>query len=303
MSKIPGFAGKTERNTMIVIMGASGTTGGALLRSLASSGVPSRALSRDPDRLRAHLGDLADGLVEVVRADAADSTSLRTAFEGAEQLFLAMANGLEQVELETRVIDIAAESGVEHIVKISDPAAAADSPIALSRGHHAVGEHLRASGIRHTLLRPYAFMQNLLLLAPAVAAQGVILGAMRDAPCNWIDCRDIGDVAAAVLTRADLAGGTYVLTGSEAVGYGGIADSLTRMLDRPVQYIDLPPHELRQNLVDHAHMPPWLAEHILEIQQLAVSRPESPTDTVARVLGREPRSLDAFLREHLDRFR
>ena len=72
-------------------------------------------------------------------------------------------------------------------------------------------------------------------------------------------------VAAAVLTRADLAGGTYVLTGSEAVGYGGIADSLTRMLDRPVQYIDLPPHELRQNLVDHAHMPPWLAEHILEI--------------------------------------
>ncbi len=160
---------------MIVIMGASGTTGGALLHSLASSGVPSRALSRDPDRLSAHLGDLADGSVEVVPADAADPTSLRTAFKGgAEQLFLAMANGLEQVELETRVIDIAAESGVEHIVKISDPpAAAADSPpIALSRGHHAVGEHLRASGIRHTLLRPYAFMQNLLLLAPAVAAQG-----------------------------------------------------------------------------------------------------------------------------------
>jgi uncharacterized protein YbjT (DUF2867 family) len=214
-----------------------------------------------------------------------------------------MANGLDQVELETRVIDIAAESGVEHIVKISDPAAAADSPIALSRGHHAVGEHLRASGLRHTLLRPYAFMQNLLLLAPGVAAQGVILGAMRDAPCNWIDCRDIADVAAAVLTRADLVGGTYVLTGSEAVGYGGIADSLTRMLGRPVRYIDLPPHELRQNLVDHAHMPPWLAEHILEIQELAISRPEAPTDTVTGVLGREPRSLDAFLREHLDRFR
>ncbi|MCM2387180.1 NmrA family NAD(P)-binding protein [Streptomyces sp. CWNU-1] len=287
---------------MIVIMGASGTTGGALLRSLAASGVPSRALTRDPDRLRAHLGDTAGDLVEVMPADAADTASLRAAFKGARQLFLAMANSPTQVELETRVVDTAADSGIEHIVKISDPVAAADSPVALSRGHHAVEEHLRASGLTHTVLRPYAFMQNLLLLAPAVATQGIILGAMRDAPCNWIDCRDIADVAAAALTRADLAGGTYVLTGSEAVGYGGLAEILTRLLGRPVRYLDLAPHELRENLIHHAHMPPWLANHVVEIQQLAVSHPESPTDAVARILGRDPRTLDAFLHEHLGRF-
>ncbi|MFI5942526.1 NmrA family NAD(P)-binding protein [Streptomyces uncialis] len=283
-------------------MGASGTTGGALLRSLAASGVPSRALTRDPDRLRARLGAPAGDLVEVLPADASDTDSLRAAFRGARQLFLAMANGPAQVELEKRVVDTAAGSGIEHIVKISDPVAAADSPVTLSRGHHAVEEHLRASGLAHTLLRPYAFMQNLLLLAPAVAARGIILGAMRDAPCNWIDCRDIGDVAAAALTRADLAGGTYVLTGNEAVGYGGLAATLTRMLGRPVRYVDLAPHELRQNLVHHAHMPPWLAAHVVEIQQLAVSHPESPTNTVARILGRDPRTLDAFLHEHLGRF-
>ncbi|MEV7253578.1 hypothetical protein [Streptomyces cyaneofuscatus] len=67
--------------------------------------------------------------------------------------------------------------------------------------------------------------------------------------------------------------------------------------------MDLAPHELRENLVRHAHMPPWLAEHVVEIQQLAVCHPESPTDTVARVLGREPRTLDSFLHEHLGRFR
>ncbi|WP_032790206.1 NmrA family NAD(P)-binding protein [Streptomyces anulatus] len=287
---------------MIVIMGASGTTGGALLRSLTASGVPSRALTRDPSRLRAHLGDSASNLVEVLPADAADTASLRAAFKGARQLFLAMANSPAQVELESRVVDMAADSGIEHIVKISDPVAAADSPVTLSRGHHAIEELLRASGLTHTLLRPYAFMQNLLLLAPSVTTQGLILGAMQNAPCNWVDCRDIGDVAAAVLTRDDLAGGTYVLTGNEAVGYGGLAATLTHMLGRPVRYVDLAPHELRENLVRHAHMPPWLAEHVVEIQQLAVSRPESPTDTVARVLGRDPRTLDAFLHEHLGRF-
>ncbi|MFC9660037.1 NmrA family NAD(P)-binding protein [Nocardia sp. NPDC127606] len=288
---------------MIVILGASGTTGGALLASLSASGVPSRALTRDPDRLRAHLDDAVGDLVETVPADAADTASLRAAFTGARQLFLAMANSPAQVALETRVVDTAADSGIEHIVKISAPAAEADSPVAISRGHHAVEEHLRASGLTHTLLRPYAFMQNLLRLAPGVAAQGTILGAMGDARCNWVDCRDIGDVAAAVLTRADLAGGTYLLTGSETLSYGGLARTLTRLLSRPVRYVDLTPQQLRDNLIHHAHMPPWLAEHVVEIQQLAASRPESPTDTVTHILGREPRTLDAFLHEHLSCFR
>ncbi|MFE2865265.1 NmrA family NAD(P)-binding protein [Embleya sp. NPDC059259] len=284
-------------------MGASGTTGGALLHSLAAQGVPSRALTRDPNRLRARFGDPAGRVVEVVSADAAHVDSLRAAFKGARQLFLAMANGPTQVELEKRVVDTAADSGIEHIVKISAPAAEPDSPVAVSRGHHAVEEHLRASGLAHTVLRPYAFMQNLLLLAPAVAAQGVVLGAMRDAPCNWVDCRDIGDVAAAALTRPEIAGGTHVLTGSEAAGYGDLAETLTRLLGRDVRYVDLPPHELRESLIHRGQLPPWLAEHVVEIQQLAVSRPESPTDTVARILGRAPRTLDAFLHENLARFR
>ncbi|MGF0316773.1 NmrA family NAD(P)-binding protein [Nocardia fluminea] len=283
-------------------MGASGTTGAALLGTLVASGVPSRALTRNPDRLRAQLGATADGFVEVLRADAADMASLRAAFTGARQLFLAMANSPDQVELEIRVLDAAAESGIEHVVKISAPAAEADSPVAISRGHYTVEQHLRTSGLTHTVLRPYAFMQNLLHLAPGVAEQGVVLGAMDEASCNWVDGRDVADVAAAVLMHSDLAGGTYVLTGSEALGYGELARILTRLLGRPVRYVNLAPQQLRDNLIHHAHMPVWLAEHIVEIQQLAVAQPESPTDTVAHLLGREPRTLNAFLHEHLNRF-
>ncbi|MGW6425513.1 NmrA family NAD(P)-binding protein [Nocardia sp. NPDC055053] len=284
-------------------MGASGTTGGAVLSSLAASGVPSRALTRNPDRLRAQLGARTDKLVEVVAADAVDTASLRAAFTGARQLFLAMANSPAQVELEIRALDAAARTGIEHVVKISAPAAEADSPVAISRGHHAIEQHLRACGLTHTVLRPYAFMQNLLRLAPGVAAHSVVPGAMGTAGCNWVDCRDVGDVAAATLMRADLAGGTYVLTGSQTFSYGALAQILTRLLGRQVCYLDLTSQHLRDNLIDDAHLPEWLAEHVVEIQQLAVSRPESPTDTVAHILGREPRTLEAFLREHLSRFR
>lgn len=49
-------------------------------------------------------------------------------------------------------------------------------------------------------------------------------------------------------------------------------------------------------------MPAWLADHVTEIQQLAVARPETPTTTVVDILGRPPRTLDAFLQEHRAHF-
>ncbi|WP_406209107.1 NmrA family NAD(P)-binding protein [Kitasatospora sp. NBC_01560] len=283
-------------------MGATGATGGATLQSLAALGVPARALSRDPHRLTAALDHRTRALVEPVTADAADPDSLRAAFRGARQLFLTMANGPQQVEHELRAVDLAVASGVEHIVKISAPAAEPDSPVAVSRGHHRVEQHLRATGITATVLRPYAFMQKLLLLAPGVTAAGTILGAMGTAPCNYIDCRDIGDVAASVLTRPEQAGGTYELTGGRAYSHPELAALLGSLLGRPVRSVDLPPAQLHAHLVQRAGMPDWLAAHVVEIQRLAVDRPERPDDAAARLVGRAPRTLEAFLREHLDRF-
>ncbi|MFE5495464.1 NmrA family NAD(P)-binding protein [Streptomyces virginiae] len=282
-------------------MGATGATGNALLRSLLALGAPVRALTRTPHEPIPGIGGAHGARPEVRYADATDPDSLRTAFEGASRLFLTMANGPAQVELETRAADMAARAGVEHVVKISAPAAEPDSPVAVSRGHHAVEQRLRALGLSHTVLRPYAFMQNLLRLAPGVA-QGVIVGAMGEAPCNYVDCRDIADVAAAALTRPDIAGGTYALTGPEAVTHGELARRISVLTGHRIRYVNLAPDELRDHLVRRARMPAWLADHVVEIQQLAVARPEYPTDVVARILGRPPRTLDAFLHEHRDNF-
>ncbi|MFJ7779521.1 NmrA family NAD(P)-binding protein [Streptomyces yangpuensis] len=287
---------------MIVVMGATGAMGNAALHSLLALGAPVRALTRTPHAPIPGTTGAHGPRPEVRYADAADAGSLRTAFEGGTRLFLAMANGPAQVELETRAVDIAARSGIEHIVKISAPAAEPDSPVAVSRGHHAVEQHLRALGVNHTVLRPYAFMQNLLRLAPGIA-RGAIHGAMGDAPCNYVDCRDIGDVAAAVLTAPGTGTGTHVLTGPEAVSHPELAARLSTVTRHRIRYVDLTPEEFREHLLHRAHMPAWLADHVTEIQQLAVARPETPTDTVARLLGRPPRTLDAFLHENRHRFR
>lgn len=286
---------------MIVVMGAAGATGNALVHRLTTAGIHCRALSRDPDRLRANMN--AVNTVDVRYADATDPASLRAAFEGASQLFLTMTNSPAQIELETRVIAIAAESGIAHIVKLSAPTAREDSPVAIARWHHAIEETLRNSGLEHTILRPYAFMQKLLLLTPQIAERGVIVGTMGAAACNYIDCRDIADVAAAALTRSEIAGGTYTLTGSATYSYPRLAALLSRLLDTHVRYVDLPPAEFRAQLIERSGFPGWLADHITEIQQLAVAYPEHPNDTVAHILGRAPRSLESFLAEHVNTFR
>ncbi|MEU7062716.1 NmrA family NAD(P)-binding protein [Streptomyces sp. NPDC046161] len=280
-------------------MGATGATGGALLRRLTELDVPCRAISRTPDTLRAATG--ASTSVEVVGADAADPRTLRDALKGSTQLFLAMANSPRQAELETNAIDAAAACGVQHVVKLSAPAAEPASPVAISRGHWRVEERLAATGMTATLLRPYAFMHKLLLNAPA-AAQGVLIGAMRDAPCNYIDVRDIADVAAETLLVPGLAGAEYTLTGPQAYSHSALARLLGELTGRPVRHINLSPDEFHSHLLTTAHMPPWLAGHVVEIQQLAIARPESPNDTVETVLGRPARTLHDFLREHLHAF-
>ncbi|MEC0229787.1 SDR family oxidoreductase [Paenibacillus alba] len=288
---------------MITIIGATGTIGSRLVERLVDLGVPARALSREAEKLRDRFGEKGRSTIEVASADAADPESLRRAFVGASQLFLAMSNSPRQIELETSIINIAVEAGIEHIVKISSPAFEQKSPVAVAGWHHEIEKTLGESGITYTVLRPYAFMQNLLRLAPTVSAQNAFFGAMGDSPCNFIDCRDIADVAAEVLTNRKASGQIYTLTGSEIFSYPQIADKLSALLEHPIRYIDMDPQVLLGNLIEHGHMPPWLANHVVEIQTMSTLVPESPTDTVKSLLGREPRTLDAFLHEYAANFK
>ena len=117
---------------MITIIGATGMIGNALLRRLLERGIPVRAVSRKPDKLRQQMADLALSGIETCAADANDSESMRRALAGTSQLFLALSNDPKQVELETSIIQMAVQEGVEHVVKISSPAYDERSPVAVA---------------------------------------------------------------------------------------------------------------------------------------------------------------------------
>jgi len=75
---------------------------------------------------------------------------------------------------------MAAEAGIEHMIKISSPAFEEHSLVAVAGWHRDIESFLDESDLIRTVLRPYAFMQNLLRHVLTITAQGAFFGVMGD---------------------------------------------------------------------------------------------------------------------------
>ena len=136
---------------MTLVLGATGTVGGAVARELIAAGERPRLLVRNPDKARAFAET-----AEVVRGDLDDIASLRAAMHGVDKVFM-MSTGSNAVALEGNVVDAAKAEGVTHVVKLSVISAEAPA-ITFARWHNAAEQKLKASGLAWTMLRPGNFM-------------------------------------------------------------------------------------------------------------------------------------------------
>ena len=100
---------------------------------------------------------------------------------------------------ELNVVASAARAGAGHVVKATSKASG-DSPIARRRWQAEIEAGLAASAIPHTLLRSNAYMQNILALAPAIAATSSFGSAAGEGRTGLVDARDVAAVAAKIIT-------------------------------------------------------------------------------------------------------
>ncbi len=286
----------------ILILGASGTVGGATARALAARGAgPVRCLVRDPRR--------ADGLgglgVEVAAGDLDDPSGLAEAVAGVERMLLLAPLGPELERREGAAIDAAARAGVRHVVKVSTIGVAERGATAEPRpypAHRASERRLERSGMAWTHLRPGPFFQNLLAQAPAVRADGVLTAAWGDGRQAFVDARDVADVAARALVEDGHEGCAYALTGPAALSGPELAAGLAAGLGRPVRYRDAPPEAVEAALTARG-APAWLVGALGEVMARARAGTPAPLgDGVERVCGRRPRAVEEFARDHAEAF-
>lgn len=143
---------------MILVTGATGNIGSALVRQLHGSGAsPVRGLTRDAVRAS------FPGGVEAVEGDLARPASLKPALDGVHSLFLVPGMGAD-----ADVLAAARRAGVEHVVLVSSITVRTHPHLPAAAENLAVERLLRDSGMSWTILRPTQFASNALWWAEAV---------------------------------------------------------------------------------------------------------------------------------------
>ncbi|MEU3370921.1 NmrA/HSCARG family protein [Streptomyces sp. NPDC006660] len=237
----------TQTTGTIAVFGATGQQGGAVVDALLDHKARVRALVRDPRSDRAQA--LAARGVELAAIRAEDPASPAAALAGVEgfSFMTPEANSLEEVEAEIRVgtalVDAAVEAGVPHVVFNSVFGADRESGVPHHDSKHWIEERLKKSGLRASMVRATAFMENFAsVLAPSLEHGEIVLRMPlpEDVALKMISVRDIGRVAAALLLgTAQAPGGAVELVGDELTG-PQIAAAFGARAGLPARYEVLP---------------------------------------------------------------
>ena len=286
----------TQQASPILVTGATGNTGRALIDALSNRGAPVRAMVRaEADRNKLPAG------VEVAVADFDDPASVAVALKDAGRAYLVTPSS-ERAEAQQRSFaDLAAQAGIDHLVVLSQLAADENSPVRFLRYHAAVERHVRDLGIGYTFLRPNLYFQGLLAFARTIAAGGRFYAPIGDATVSAVDVRDIAAVAAIALTEPGHKGATYTLTGPASITHTQIAGALSGALGRDISFIDVPPQAFADSL--RGILPPWQVQGLLEdYAHYRRGEAAAVSPAITDITGRPPTDVEQFARDYAPAF-
>jgi NAD(P)H dehydrogenase (quinone) len=222
----------------ILVTGAAGKTGRALIAALAGRGEDVRALVHRPDQAPAVR---ALGAEEVAAGDLRLPETAEQAVAGVRAVYHICPNlSPDEGKIGRLVVEAARAAGVQHLVYHS-----VLHPQTEAMPHHwqklRVEELLFESGLPFTILQPAAYMQNVLAYWDRAAREGVY--PVPYAPhtrLGMVDLLDVAEAAAMVLTQPGHEGATYELCGAEVLSQDDVAAELARHVQRPVQVQAVP---------------------------------------------------------------
>jgi uncharacterized protein YbjT (DUF2867 family) len=275
---------------MILVTAATAPVGRSIVEQLVAAGRDVRALMRDPAK-----ADLPAG-AEAVAGDLSDPASLSAAFKHVSAVFLlAVVPGFAPAFLQA-----AKEAGVRRIVFQSSGAvddSAAVQPNEVAAFHHDIERAIKDSGLEWTFLRLEVASADALQWAFDVPGQlkagDVVRGPYGQAASSPIHPADFAAVAVAALTEDAHVGKIYHLTGPQSLTHIEQIRRIGAALGRPLRYEELDPVAARQAISAYAP-----ADVLFEMWEKHVDTPAPVTETVERVTGKPPRSVEQWAADY-----
>jgi uncharacterized protein YbjT (DUF2867 family) len=290
----------SDSKRKILVTGATGQIGGALVRLLATENeLQVVAGARSPEK--------AVGLgVPVVVLDYDREETLAPALEGIDGVFMVTGYTVNMLMHSKALINAAKRAGVKHIVHLGAPGDD-DTKVGHWAWHQFVERYIEWSGISFTHLRPEIFMQNLLGYGGAKAeGEGVIRHYIGDARISWVDCDDVAAVAAVTLKHPEVhAGKTYHL-GYEARSYPEITGILTRVIGQTFTYESRPPEEFLYQMLRSGADPAYMRcvhQNWIDYEARAIPGQDAVYDNFFELTGRKPTTWAEFAKAHAAAFK
>ncbi|WP_327736505.1 NAD(P)H-binding protein [Streptomyces nojiriensis] len=275
----------------ILITGARGKVGRAVVDRLHSAGLPVRAASARPAELTVPAG------VETAELVLDRPETFAAALRGVRQVFLyPQPAGIHDL------IEASEAAGVEHVVLLSSSSVLAPDAESDPLASHSlkVERALADSGLTCTFLRPDAFASNSLGWAWPIGRSMPVQLAYPDAQIAPIHPEDIADIAALALTGDSLTGRALTLTGSESLSFREQLAVLAETLGRavPVEHITRAEAEEQMG----RHMPAPMVSSLLDLWEAADHSPAALGETTESLLGVPARTYRQWTRENADAF-
>ena len=287
---------------MIAVIGATGNTGRATVKELKSLGENPLCVVRNADKAREVLG--ADAKIAV--AEVTDRAALEQALKGVKSVFVVTGHNPQAGEQQINILEAAKAAGAEFFVKVSGGKAVVGPNVesVVGRGHHAVEEAMKKSGLGWVILRPGLFMQNTFTQAPLIKSESkMVLPFAKDLPLAFVDVRDTGAIGARIMRNPKAhAGKTYEFTGA-LTNFEEFAKVFSQVLGRTITYIAASLEQAEQAMKGRG-MPDWLVTHLLAISRAAVKGAFSTANTqpITDIVGRPPLTTKQFVEAHKGAF-
>lgn len=218
---------------MILVTGAAGRTGRAIIAALVHRGQAIRALVHREEQRRVVE---TPGALETVIGDMRSETALEDAARGVRAVYHICPNvSPYEVRIGKAMIAAACRAGVEQFVFHS-----VLHPQIEAMPHHwsklRVEEALFESGLPYTILQPAPYMQNILAGWRAIVEHGVYsVPYSVESRMSMVDLDDVAQAAAVVLTEPGHLAATYELAGPEALSQVQVAEILSKHLGHRVR--------------------------------------------------------------------
>ncbi len=275
--------------TGVLVTGATGKTGTALLKALRPHGVTVRAGSRSASR--------QDPVA--VRFDWDDSATHSAALRGMDRVYLVPPpSALDPLPVVEPFLAEARRAGVRRLVLLGSAIVFPDAPGRLeleARVREQPGwVVLRASGFMQNFSRPHP-------LGEGIRLRGEIRTSAPDGRVGWIDVQDIAEAAAALLSAPDLdADDDYQLTGPKALSYREAASIITAESGRPVRVHHLDVDDMAAGY-RAAGLPASFAASLAAVEIGTKAGDDAQiTTSVLDLTGRPPGSFDEFVRQNVN---